>query len=159
VRGYDNQNQTNKSIHYLSHISPNNLRTCLRNHHKCTTRTRAFESVAQERPKGSVYLQQIETQSREQKSDGKKKSAQQRKPGKGTARPNCPEVHSHAAKIRWFSPGRQRSCCKWWPKIENLIDGPSWADLVTQVRVTENRWERNFAVGLCLTRTGLRHRR
>jgi hypothetical protein len=40
VRGYDNQNQTNKAIHYLSHISPNTLWVCSRNHHKSTMSTR-----------------------------------------------------------------------------------------------------------------------
>jgi hypothetical protein len=31
VRGYDNQNQTNKAIYCLSHISPNSLLTCQEN--------------------------------------------------------------------------------------------------------------------------------
>jgi hypothetical protein len=44
MQGYGNQNRTNTAIHCLSHISPNTLRVCSRNHHKSVTSTRKTES-------------------------------------------------------------------------------------------------------------------
>jgi hypothetical protein len=45
MRDYSNQNQTNKSTHRLSHISPNTLQTFLRNHHKNIMKTKKFKPL------------------------------------------------------------------------------------------------------------------
>jgi hypothetical protein len=64
--GFGNQNQTNKAILCLSHISPNILRTCLRNHHKNTMRTRKNSSLSIQRLKSkTVYHMQEPTRNRE----------------------------------------------------------------------------------------------
>jgi hypothetical protein len=64
-RTYDEQKQTSKAIHCLSHISPNTLWACSRNHHKNTMgirKTRAFSMVTQEQyQQGGIHLQQTES--------------------------------------------------------------------------------------------------